>query len=1209
MTISIRNEQWWQKGLAFAAACTALFFGNSASAQIVPDRTLGAESSVIRSNLVIKGVPSDRIDGGAIRGANLFHSFLEFNVKDGRGAYFSNPGGIENIFSRVTGSNASNIYGKLGVLGNANLFLLNPNGIIFGPNASLDLGGSFVGSTANSFNFGGGKEFSATNPSAPPLLTVSVPLGVQFNQAQPSAVVNSGNLSVSTGKNLALLGGTVVSTGQLSAPGGQIALAAVPGGSVVNLSPSAQLLNIDTSSPVLSGGSFTTLTELLGSSDERSHPGLTVNGSGQVALVGSGLPVVDGDVVAKNVTAQTATLTAKNNLTLVESLLGTTGNLNLLAGNTVRVRDSVTNPFVAQAGGQLLVQGRQGVDIFALNNPSSGLVSGGDMVLRSANTVGGDAHYWAGGNFRIEKLDGSLGGLFSPYDPIIRASGDVSFESYSGGSLQILAGGSVTIEKTVTITDPDPTNGLSNAVLDIRSGTTAFSTPGLTPNPIPGISPSPPRLGSVPTSANIRIGSINVQPVGSGQVFLTNQYQPNLNLSEASIEIGDRTGNSKDFSITALGNPVTIDARGDVTIYQGVITGIRQGTGGDINILSGGNINLGEGIGQGDNPVRGSLLSLANTGNGGNITLRSAGNIRSGSIEASSNSDDIFSTITLKSLAGSVFLGSFFLKEVNLSITSTDNKVNLSTTNTGANYAGNIFISAGKNANNNIEIIDTNINTNGYFGGIFIDAGGKVSITDSVLTSQAVSSLPEPKTGITSQAGLIEVTSQTGNIEINNSSLFTSTASQFAFAGAIKLTANQGVISINKSDIRNRALNQDTGENAPQLEFAPTITLKSSSVKIIDSTVTTETRSDSVLGGNIDVEASSSVKIIDSTVTTTTDSDSVPAGDIDIDVEAGSVLLSGSGFTDFRKNNTPTKGLLAEATKKDGTAGNIFIVTDELTVENGATVTVSSPQGEAGNVVIFADKIRLNNGAIFASTGQNDSQNEGANIFLLGTKTTNNSLDYLLLSNQSLIQANAFSSANGGNISITTRLLLALPPTGKYGNDISANAQGGRGGVVAIDPRPFGIYGTEFRPKTTHLNDITASSEQGPQGTVAIVPLNVDPRRGLFQLPEKLRDSSKLITQSCPVGRTQSASRFIVAGRGGLPPSPSSALSSDAVMGNTTTNGSSRETRLMQSSSSSILVEAKGVNIGPNGEILLTANPSKLTSDNSWQRNTDCNAQ
>ena len=71
-------------------------------------------------------------------GVNLFHSFQEFNVDANKGVYFTSPVGIENILSRVTGNNPAKIFGKLGVLtGNANLFLINPNGIIFGANASL----------------------------------------------------------------------------------------------------------------------------------------------------------------------------------------------------------------------------------------------------------------------------------------------------------------------------------------------------------------------------------------------------------------------------------------------------------------------------------------------------------------------------------------------------------------------------------------------------------------------------------------------------------------------------------------------------------------------------------------------------------------------------------------------------------------------------------------------------------------------------------------------------------------------------------------------------------------------------------------------------------------------------------------------------------------------------------------------------------------
>ncbi|MGH2412552.1 MAG: filamentous hemagglutinin N-terminal domain-containing protein, partial [Microcystaceae cyanobacterium] len=348
--MSQNDRRWsWQLGLASWLALGGAIFaslGDCALAQLkpVPDDTLGKENSVvtpINSHV-------DRIDGGARRGANLFHSFREFNIDEGRGAYFTNPAGIENILSRVTGANRSNILGKLGVLGNANLFLINPHGIIFGPNASLDVRGSFVASTANRFIFPDGNQFSATNPEAPPLLTINVvvPIGLQFEGDEPGTIVNAGNLVV--GQDLTLAAG-----------------------------------NLDLQGQIYAGG-----------------------------------------------------------------------NLTLQAQDTVKVRDSVFSPFIAAAGGQLVVQGNQGIDILALNHPASGLFSVGDMVLRSTNPVGGDAHYWSGGNFRIEQLDGSLGDLFSLYDPIIRSQGDVSFFAYQGASLHILAGGSVNIN-TVVITEPD----------------------------------------------------------------------------------------------------------------------------------------------------------------------------------------------------------------------------------------------------------------------------------------------------------------------------------------------------------------------------------------------------------------------------------------------------------------------------------------------------------------------------------------------------------------------------------------------------------------------------------------------------------------------------------------------------------------------------------------------------------------------------------
>ncbi|NJL41312.1 MAG: filamentous hemagglutinin N-terminal domain-containing protein [Leptolyngbyaceae cyanobacterium SM1_4_3] len=185
------HDRVWRLGLT-TLAVGGTWLDSAALAQITPDDTLGAEGSRVRPNATVDGRPADLIEGGATRDINLFHSFQEFNVEEQQRVYFDSPAGIDNIFSRVTGDNPSNILGTLGVNGLANLFLLNPNGILFGPNASLDVQGSFLATTGNSFLFENNEVFSATNPEAPPLLAVSVPLGVQYGANEPGAITVQG---------------------------------------------------------------------------------------------------------------------------------------------------------------------------------------------------------------------------------------------------------------------------------------------------------------------------------------------------------------------------------------------------------------------------------------------------------------------------------------------------------------------------------------------------------------------------------------------------------------------------------------------------------------------------------------------------------------------------------------------------------------------------------------------------------------------------------------------------------------------------------------------------------------------------------------------------------------------------------------------------------------------------------------------------------
>ena len=208
---------------------------SSIQAQIVQDATLPVNSIVSPEGEI------RTITGGTVTEGNLFHSFEQFNVDDAQRVDFVSPSvAIQNILARVTGTNGSEIMGTLSTSGlsNPNLFLINPNGIVFGPNASLDVGGSFVATTANAIEFGNQGFFSASAPNDPGLLTVN-PSAFLFNQIANSSIENNSiapaeitqsgreliGLRVPNSRSLLLVGGKVsLDNGQLHALGGRVEL-------------------------------------------------------------------------------------------------------------------------------------------------------------------------------------------------------------------------------------------------------------------------------------------------------------------------------------------------------------------------------------------------------------------------------------------------------------------------------------------------------------------------------------------------------------------------------------------------------------------------------------------------------------------------------------------------------------------------------------------------------------------------------------------------------------------------------------------------------------------------------------------------------------------------------------------------------------------------------------------------------------------------
>jgi len=169
-------------------------------------------------------------------GANLFHSFTEFGLSPGQIANFISRPDILNILARINGGNVSFINGLIQVTGgNSNLFLMNPSGIVFGASASLNVPAAFMATAANGIGFGNVNWFNATGTNNYAAL-VGKPNAFAFTMSQPGNILNSGNLAVGLGQDLTLLGGTVINTGQLSAPAGNMTITAVPGESLVRLS-------------------------------------------------------------------------------------------------------------------------------------------------------------------------------------------------------------------------------------------------------------------------------------------------------------------------------------------------------------------------------------------------------------------------------------------------------------------------------------------------------------------------------------------------------------------------------------------------------------------------------------------------------------------------------------------------------------------------------------------------------------------------------------------------------------------------------------------------------------------------------------------------------------------------------------------------------------------------------------------------------------
>ncbi|MEO0839568.1 MAG: filamentous hemagglutinin N-terminal domain-containing protein [Cyanobacteria bacterium J06643_5] len=483
-----------------------LFFDSeTVQAQIEADNTLSINSNVIRNGI------NFTIKGGTARGNNLFHSFREFNIPNGGTAFFDNANSIGNIFTRVTGGSISNIDGIIKANGNANLFLMNPAGIIFGENARLNIGGSFLGTTAENIKFGDGSNFSTINPQSPPLLTINVPIGLQMgiNPGKIEVNRNGANvtastfdrqitrinpqrqLEVKTGNTLALIGGEIeINKGFVESIGGNIELASIESGTV----------DINTAK---SGITWSFSYKNVSAYKDIKLQQALVNASG---FTSGGI-----HLQGKNITLDDA-----SQVLIQTSGFQPAGDIKVNASESLRLsetnRDFINTSFINEAFGE----GDSGNII--VNSKRLQVENGAILETRTYGTgKGGNIDINSSESIQVTGFSETSSGFVSEINTTSFGSGDVGDVNISTSNLSIEDGGRIT-----SITSGTGTGG------NVNINAAIINLTGFSPSPITN---QPSLLGSATQNA----GNSGNVTVNTSQLNISD----GANLNTSTLASGD----------------------------------------------------------------------------------------------------------------------------------------------------------------------------------------------------------------------------------------------------------------------------------------------------------------------------------------------------------------------------------------------------------------------------------------------------------------------------------------------------------------------------------------------------------------------------------------------------------------------------------------------------------------------------------------------
>ncbi len=913
------------------------------------------------------------ITGGETKGSNLFHSFQEFSVSTGNEAFFNNAHDISNIFSRVTGGNISNIDGLIRANGSASLFLINPAGIIFGENASLNIGGSFYGSTASSILFEDG-EFSAVDNLEQPVLTINAPIGLSFRD-NPAEIAYRSNandvgLEVSSGETIGLIGGKIdLKGGLITAPGGTIELGGLIQTGTISITEDGLSFPEDVAkadvrlsdNAVLEvtsdeGGLITVNANNLELTEESSFkaevPENTAGDAGDIKITVNALEMNnnaqlstrnEGQGNAGNVTLEiidSVLISGRANINTQTSEsgsgLGNAGNVSITA-NTLELR--------------------AGANIFANNRKSTSAGSGdsGSINIEAKESVS-----LINSNLRTSVVPGKSGdsGNISIKSPQVSLTDNATISaSSSGGNIgQIeINAEDISIDNFALITASSRSPDFKGADTSTGSVTLNSKQVSLTNGGIIDVT----------TANEINGGEININAevleIFSGGVLQTategvgNGGKVDLNISDRIIIDGENTPSQpEELKI--------FERNGEKVVFFDDILNNLEGTTGVVanatknEVGNGGNISIKSNTFKLDNNAQ-LLARNTGVGNGGNITLDIADSVvidNGANINAEVSQGAIGNAGNIKITANTFEL----LGEKPFKLLNEESRTIILADNDGQGNSGNITIQAQESVFLSNSIISSTITDNaaGNSGNIQIESP-QVSLTDNTIIS--VSTLGS---GV---GGKIQIDSDL--ISIDNFSLIAASSRTKDSTGSGDIILNSKLITLSNGGVINATTASD--DNAGQ------ITINAEILEIFSGGVLQTATEGNGNAGDIILDISDRIVL---------DGNNAPNRRTEFDFE-DPILNNLEGNT----------GIFAGATETtSSTGGNIEINTKFIVAfPNGnSDILANSKEGQGGAITINAKSLfGIAEGAASDGNNSNDINASSGVSGLDGTVKINTS--------------------------------------------------------------------------------------------------------------------------------------------------------------------------------------------------------------------------